>query len=71
MRFSGPCRNRGRAGSGLTAESTPPSRNAVARAGLKDFRFHDLRHHFASWFMMRGGDLLSRSRKTSGIAPWP
>jgi site-specific recombinase XerD len=33
--------------------------NAVERAGLKDFRFHDLRHHFASWFMMRGGDLLA------------
>ena len=33
--------------------------NAVDRAGLKEFRFHDLRHHFASWFMMRGGDLLA------------
>src|SRR5262249_42003605 len=26
---------------------------AVERAGLDDFRFQDLRHHFASWFMMR------------------
>jgi site-specific recombinase XerD len=33
--------------------------NAVERAGLADFRFHDCRHHFASWFMMRGGDLLA------------
>jgi hypothetical protein len=22
---------------------------------LDDWRFHDCRHHFASWFMMRGG----------------
>ncbi len=31
--------------------------NAVAGAGLDDFTFHDCRHHFASWFMMRGGQL--------------
>lgn len=29
--------------------------NAVERAGLEDFHFHDCRHHFASWFVMRGG----------------
>jgi integrase len=32
---------------------------AVAAAGLEDFTFHDCRHHFASWFMMRGGSLLA------------
>ena len=29
---------------------------AVETARLEaPFRFHDCRHHFASWFMMRGG----------------
>lgn len=31
--------------------------SAVAAAGLEGFRFHDCRHHFASWLMMRGGSL--------------
>jgi integrase len=30
---------------------------AVIRAKLDDFHFHDCRHHFASWFIMRGGRL--------------
>ena len=29
----------------------------MAEAKLDDFHFHDLRHHFASGFMMRGGQL--------------
>jgi integrase len=31
--------------------------SAVEAAGIENLRFHDTRHHFASWFMMRGGGL--------------
>jgi len=32
-------------------------KRVLERAGIWDFRFHDLRHTFASWYMMNGGDL--------------
>jgi integrase len=31
--------------------------SALTRAGIEGFRFHDLRHTFASHYMMRGGQL--------------
>ena len=34
-------------------------RYACGKIGLKDFRFHDWRHHWATWFMIEGGDLRS------------
>jgi integrase len=39
------------------AEIRTAFENAVAQAKLDNFHFHDCRHHFASWFVMRGGSL--------------
>lgn len=36
-----------------------PFETALTHAGILNFRFHDLRHTFASYFLMRGGDVLT------------
>lgn len=36
-----------------------PFKRALRMAKITNFRFHDLRHTFASYYLMSGGDLLS------------
>lgn len=46
---------RGAKGERLRVESS--FETILTLSGIQDFRFHDLRHTFASWYMMHGGDL--------------
>jgi len=39
--------------------TTKPFKNSLKNAKIKNLRFHDLRHTFASHFIMSGGDLLT------------
>ena len=45
---------------------TSAHRTACRKAGIDDFRIHDWRHHFAVWFLKRGGNL----RALCQIAGW-
>jgi integrase len=57
MRSWRACRARTRAECGRPATSVPRLRTPWSRQKLDGLHFHDLRHSFASWFVMRGGSL--------------
>jgi integrase len=44
-------------GNPVSVANTKAWRNALKRADIKDFRFHDLRHTWASWHRMNGTPL--------------
>jgi integrase len=46
-----------------------PFEEACEGAGLTDFHFHDLRHTFASWLMMRGVPLATVSNLLGHASP--
>jgi integrase len=46
-----------RASGGAWGQVRTAFATAMARAGIAEFRFHDLRHTFASHYVMRGGSL--------------
>jgi integrase len=48
---------RKRGGDGAWGQIRSAFESVVAKAGLRDFRFHDLRHTFASHLVMRGASL--------------
>lgn len=47
----------GREGGGRITTFKTGWTSALKRAGIEDFRIHDLRHTFASWLVMNGEDL--------------
>jgi integrase len=44
-------------------------RQALLRAKIEDFRFHDLRHTFASHFAMKGGNIYALAKILGHSSP--
>jgi integrase len=62
-KFGKPYSNTGRVGGNPL---TSAHRTACRKAGISRFRIHDWRHHFAVWFLKRGGNL----RALCQVAGW-